>query len=41
MVRQLTFTMVLDLSELDKLVEGLRQLQLQMLYQETLLQLKQ
>ena len=41
-VRQLTFTMVvINLSELEKLVEGLRQLQLQTLYQELLLQLKQ
>ena len=40
-VRQLTFTMVLNLSELEKLVEGLLQLQLKMLYQENLLQLKQ
>ena len=40
-VRKLTFMMVIDLSELEQLVEGLRQLQLQTLYQELLLQLKQ
>ena len=40
-VRKLTFTMVLDLSELEQLLELLQQLQLQKLYQEILLLLKQ
>ena len=39
--RQLSFTMVIERLELEQLMEGLRQLQLQKLYQETLLQLKQ
>ena len=40
-VRKLTFTMVIDLSELEQLMELLQQLQLQKLYQEIQLQLKQ
>ena len=40
-VLQLSFTMVIQLSELEQLMERLQQLQLQELYQETLLQLKQ
>ena len=40
-VRQLNFMMVIQLLELEQLMDRLRQLQLQELYQETLLQLKQ
>ena len=40
-VRKLIFTMVIELSELEQLMEALRQLQLKKRYQETLLQLKQ
>ena len=40
-VRQLRFMMEIQLSELEQLMEKLRQLQLKELYQETLLQLKQ
>ena len=42
-VRQLNFMMVIQLLELEQLMDRLRQLQLQLqeLYQETLLQLKQ
>ena len=40
-VRQLSFTMVIQLSELERLMERLQQLQLQELYLEILLLLKQ
>ena len=40
-VRQLNFTMVIQLSELERLMERLQQLQLQELYLEILLLLKQ
>ena len=40
-VQQLSFTMVIELLELEQLVEELRQLQLQKPYQENHLKLKQ
>ena len=40
-ILKLIFTMVIELSELEQLMEELRQLQLQKLYQENHLELKQ
>ena len=40
-VRQLNFMMVIELLELEQLMDRLLQLQLQKLYQEILLRLKQ